>query len=96
MDPAPCLSSSAPTWARTRVAPTERSRLYDVTEAQLLLRWGVQKGYPVLPKSTNPARMRENADLFSFAIDEADMAEIATMNSGGGVAWPVGDPTRAA
>lgn len=69
---------------------------YGVTEAQLLLRWGVQKGYPVLPKSTSPARMRENADLFSFAIDEADMAEIATMNRGGGVAWPVGDPTRAA
>ena len=50
----------------------------------------------MLPKSTNSARMRENADLFSFAIGEADMAEIATMNRGGGVAWSVGDPTRAA
>lgn len=69
---------------------------YGVTEAQLLLRWGVQKGYPVLPKSASPARMRENADLFSFAIDDADMAEIATMDRGAGVAWAAGDPTRAA
>ena len=41
---------------------------YGVTEAQLLLRWGIQRGFPVLPKSTNPARMKENADVFSFAI----------------------------
>ena len=31
---------------------------------------GVQQGYPVLPKSTNPERIRKNADLFSFALDE--------------------------
>lgn len=68
---------------------------YGVTEAQLLLRWGVQRGYPVLPKSTNPARMRQNADLSSFAIDSGDMATIATLDRGDGVAWPVGDPTKA-
>lgn len=68
---------------------------YGVTEAQVLLRWGVQQGYPVLPKSTNPERMRQNADLFSFAIDEADMSAIAAMDRGGGVAWSVGDPTKA-
>jgi 2,5-diketo-D-gluconate reductase A len=68
---------------------------YGVTEAQLLLRWGVQNGYPVLPKSTNPARMRQNADLFSFTIDEGDMARLAKLDRGDGVAWPVGDPTKA-
>lgn len=68
---------------------------YGVTEAQVLLRWGVQKGYPVLPKSTNAERIRRNADIFSFAIDEGDMAAIATMDRGDGVAWPSGDPTRA-
>ena len=69
---------------------------YGVSEAQVLLRWGIQKGYPVLPKSTNPARIRQNADLFSFSIDDGDMAAIKTMNRGDGVAWNVGDPTKAA
>ncbi|WP_306204630.1 aldo/keto reductase [Actinoplanes sp. RD1] len=67
---------------------------YGVTEAQLLLRWGVQKGYPVLPKSTKPARMRENADLFSFRIDDTDMATLDTMDRGDGLAWD-SDPTHA-
>jgi 2,5-diketo-D-gluconate reductase A len=71
------------------------SSKYGVTEAQLLLRWGIQNGYPVLPKSTNPDRMRQNADIFSFAIDDGDMAELAKMDRGDGVAWAVGDPTKA-
>jgi 2,5-diketo-D-gluconate reductase A len=75
---------------------TALARKYGVTEAQVLLRWGVQRGYPVLPKSTDPERMRQNADIFSFAIDEGDMKEIAAMDRGDGVAWSVGDPTRAA
>ena len=67
---------------------------YGVSEAQLLLRWGVQSGYAVLPKSLNPDRMRQNLDLFSFAIDEADMAQMATMDRGDGVAWASGDPSK--
>lgn len=67
---------------------------YGVSEAQLLLRWGVQNGYAVLPKSLNPDRMRQNIDLFSFAIDDADMAQIATMDRGDGVAWASGDPSK--
>ena len=65
-----------------------------VTEAQVLLRWGVQQGYAVLPKSANPVRIRENADLFSFALDDTDMSAIAGMDRGPGVAWSVGDPTE--
>jgi 2,5-diketo-D-gluconate reductase A len=71
------------------------ARKYGVTESQILLRWAVQKGYPVLPKSTKPERMRINADLFSFSIDDADMATIAQEDRGGGVAWSLGDPTLA-
>ena len=67
---------------------------YGVTEAQLLLRWGVQNGYAVLPKSLSPERMRQNIDLFSFTIDEADMARMAKMDRGEGVAWATGDPSR--
>lgn len=67
---------------------------YGVSEAQLLLRWGVQNGYAVLPKSLNPNRMHQNIDLFSFSIDDADMAQIATMDRGEGVAWASGDPSK--
>lgn len=72
------------------------ARKYAVSESQLLLRWAIQKGYPVLPKSTNPERIRENARVFGFDIDENDMAAIAKMDRGDGVAWPMGDPTKAA
>lgn len=67
---------------------------YDVSEAQLLLRWGVQSGYAVLPKSLNPDRMCQNINLFSFVIDDADMAQMATMDRGDGVAWASGDPSK--
>ena len=69
---------------------------YDVSEAQVLLRWAVQKGYAVLPKSTNAERIQQNIDLFSFEIDEQDMASVAKMDRGDGVAWSMGDPINAA
>jgi 2,5-diketo-D-gluconate reductase A len=68
---------------------------YGVGEAQVLLRWAVQKGYPVLPKSTDPERIRANADIFGFQIDDQDMAAIAKMDRGDGVAWAMGDPSKA-
>jgi 2,5-diketo-D-gluconate reductase A len=68
---------------------------YKVTEAQVLLRWAIQKNYPVLPKSTVPERIRQNADLFSFQLDDADMAAIAAMDRGDGVAWGTNDPMHA-
>lgn len=69
---------------------------YGVSEAQVLLRWAVQQGYPVLPKSTDPNRIRCNADIFGFRIDDDDMAAIERMDRGDGVAWATGDPTKAA
>jgi 2,5-diketo-D-gluconate reductase A len=72
----------------------EMAQKYGVSEAQLLLRWGVQNGYVVLPKSLNPDRMRQNFDIFSFSIDDADMAQMATMNLGDGEAWASGDPSK--
>ena len=68
---------------------------HGVSEAQILLRWAIQKGFAVLPKSTNPERIRQNLDLFSFEIDPSDMEIIAEMDRGEGVAWAAGDPTRA-
>lgn len=71
------------------------AKKYGVSEAQVLLRWAIQKGYPVLPKSTNPDRIRKNADIFGFNIDDEDMAAIEKMDRGDGVAWAIGDPTKA-
>lgn len=71
------------------------AKKYGVSEAQVLLRWAIQKGYPVLPKSTNPDRIRKNADIFGFNIDDEDMATIVKMDRGDGVAWAMGDPTKA-
>ena len=67
---------------------------HGVTEAQILLRWGLQNGYGILPKSTNPDRIRQNIDLFSFELDAQDMKILADMNRGDGVAWASGDPTQ--
>ncbi|MEH6647654.1 aldo/keto reductase [Sulfitobacter sp.] len=75
---------------------TQMAAKYGVSEAQLLLRWGVQNGYAVLPKSLNPDRMRQNIDLAGFQIDDADIASIKTMDRGEGVAWASGDPSAAA
>ncbi len=72
----------------------EMADSYGVSEAQLLLRWGVQNGYAVIPKSLNPERMRQNLDLFSFSISDADMAQMAMMDRGDGVAWATGDPSK--
>lgn len=70
------------------------AKKYSVSEAQVLLRWAIQKRYPVLPKSTDPARIRQNADVFSFDIDDEDMAAIEKMDRGDGIAWASGDPTK--
>jgi 2,5-diketo-D-gluconate reductase A len=71
------------------------AKKYGVSEAQVLLRWAIQKGYPVLPKSTDPDRIRKNADIFGFNVDDEDMAAIEKMDRGDGVAWAMGDPTKA-
>ncbi|MEU9856251.1 aldo/keto reductase [Streptomyces sp. NPDC047974] len=69
---------------------------YGVTEAQFLLGWGVQNGYPVLPKSTDPDRMRQNLDVLSLRIEDADMDAIRRLDRGPGLAWGEGDPTTSA
>ena len=66
---------------------------YRVSEAQILLKWGLQKGYAIIPKSSKQDRIKQNIDLYSFEIDETDMQKLSSINrSDGGVAWPEGDP----
>ncbi len=54
----------------------------DRTPAQVVLRWHVQQGLVVLPKSSDPARMAQNLDLFSFELAPDDLAAIATLAEG--------------
>jgi diketogulonate reductase-like aldo/keto reductase len=57
------------------------------TPAQVLLRWGVQHGFVVLPKSSNDIRIAENADLFSFTLDVAAMNELDALEEGLATGW---------
>ncbi|KAL3683839.1 hypothetical protein R1sor_001861 [Riccia sorocarpa] len=52
------------------------SEKHGKTPAQVSLRWGIQMGNSVLPKSTRPERLKENFDVFNFYLDDEDKAEI--------------------
>ena len=52
------------------------------TPAQIALRWHIDLGLVVIPKSVTPARIRENIEIFDFALDEGDLARIATLETG--------------
>ena len=50
--------------------------------AQEVLRWGVQRGTSVIPKSSNPDRLRENLDVEGFALSEEEMGRIGALDRG--------------
>ena len=69
------------------------ARRHDKTAAQVLLRWALQHEVAVIPKSSQPARIEENADLFDFVLDARDMATLDALHAGFRTCW---DPTRVA
>ncbi|MFF1459497.1 aldo/keto reductase [Streptomyces sp. NPDC058330] len=52
------------------------------TPAQVVLRWHLQLGNVVIPKSVTPARIRQNIDVFDFELSDADMTAIAGLDRG--------------
>jgi diketogulonate reductase-like aldo/keto reductase len=63
------------------------------TPAQVLIRWSVQKGFIVIPRSSRPARIEENAAVFDFALDDAQVAALDELDEGLTTGW---DPARQA
>jgi 2,5-diketo-D-gluconate reductase A len=50
------------------------------TPAQVVLRWHLQLGNVVIPKSVTPSRIKENIDVFGFSLDTEDLAAISALN----------------
>ncbi|MEU5343527.1 MULTISPECIES: aldo/keto reductase [unclassified Streptomyces] len=61
------------------------------TPAQIVLRWHIQVGNVVIPKSVTPSRIKENIDVFDFSLDTEDIAAISALNEDRRVG---SDPTK--
>src|SRR5271165_6015252 len=57
----------------------EIARAHGRTPAQVVIRWHVQLGNVVIPKSVTPERIRSNLDVFDFALDDAEMAALVAL-----------------
>jgi diketogulonate reductase-like aldo/keto reductase len=58
------------------------AKAYDKTPAQVMLRWHLQQGRSVIPKSTNPQRIAENIDVFDFELSTDELAAIDALDTG--------------
>ncbi|MGO8869834.1 MAG: aldo/keto reductase [Acidimicrobiales bacterium] len=56
------------------------ARKLDRSPAQVVLRWHLQRGDIVFPKSVTPSRMQENFEIFDFSLDSTDMNRISALN----------------
>jgi 2,5-diketo-D-gluconate reductase A len=61
---------------------TEIARRVGKSPAQVTLRWHVQRGDVIFPKSVTPERIRENFEIFDFELETADMASITGLDKG--------------
>ncbi|MBC7169253.1 MAG: aldo/keto reductase [Phenylobacterium sp.] len=71
---------------------TRLAERHGKTPAQIILRWHVQLGLLVIPKSVNPQRIAQNLDVFDFELDEAEMAAVASLEADDGRIGP--DPAE--
>ena len=59
---------------------TEIGKKYNKTAAQVALRWNIQRGVVVIPKSVHKDRIKQNFDIFDFTLSQEDMDKIASMD----------------
>ena len=60
----------------------ELAAKYHKSVAQIILRWHIQAGNIIFPKSTNPAHIKDNIDIFDFELTDEEMAKIKAMENG--------------
>lgn len=72
---------------------TEIGRKYGKSAAQVALRWNVQRGVTVIPKSVHSERMEQNLDIWDFQLSGEDMAEIAKLDIGHSRLWITATPS---
>ena len=63
-----------------QAAVKEAAARVDRTPAQVVLRWGIQRGTAVIPKTSRVERLKENQLLFDFELNEAEMSAISALN----------------
>lgn len=73
----------------------EIARKHGKTTGQVMLRWLLQRGIVVIPKSVHKERMQENLDVFDFQLDEADMQAIRSLDTKTSPIYDEMDPQRA-
>ena len=59
----------------------EIARRHGKSPAQVMLRWHLQEGRSAIPKSTKPARIAENFDVFDFELSSAELASIDALDT---------------
>lgn len=69
----------------------EIAKKYNKTVPQIMLRWGIEYGVVVLTKSANPARIKENIDIFDFSLEESDVQRLKGLDQAHRTNW---DPTN--
>ncbi len=65
----------------------EIAKKYKKSEAQIMIRWSLQQGIAVIPKSTNKRHLKQNIDVFDFNIKNQDMNTLNKLNKNYYVAW---------
>ncbi|XP_036103055.1 aldo-keto reductase family 1 member D1 isoform X2 [Molossus molossus] len=84
----PLGTSRNPAWVNTASPPLLKNELlnslgkkYNKTAAQVALRFNIQRGVVVIPKSSNPDRIKENFQIFDFSLTEEEMKNIEALNN---------------
>ena len=67
---------------------------YQVTPAQLLLRWALEQGFAVIPKSLSSTHLAENLKLFHFRLDDVSKQQLRELDLAMPVSWPSCDPSQ--